>query len=99
MRGAPVDRMTNNVLSLLVGASVELSQCECALSLGRCALSGGSFLAITNVVNFYLDQPEVVGQIKASGATNPALEGYIYEAMRELYNSTVMLLALMPPWI
>lgn len=30
--GASVDRTTNNVLSLLVGASVELSQCEWALS-------------------------------------------------------------------
>ncbi len=26
---ASVDRTTNNILSLLVGASVELSQCEC----------------------------------------------------------------------
>jgi len=27
--GTSVDRITNNVLSLLVGASVELSQCQC----------------------------------------------------------------------
>lgn len=62
--GASVDRTTNNVLSLLVGASVELSQ------------------SIINVVNFYLDQPSVVSQLRVADAKNPALEGYIYEAMR-----------------
>ncbi|KAH9986089.1 linoleate diol synthase [Russula compacta] len=62
--GASIDRTTNNVLSLLIGASVELSQ------------------SIINIVNFYLDQPNVVGQLKASDPKNPALEGYIYEAMR-----------------
>jgi len=62
--GSSVDRTTNNVLSLLVGASVELSQ------------------SIINVVNHYLDQPEVVRQLRASDPKNPALEGYIYEAMR-----------------
>ena len=50
-----------------------------------------------NVVNFYLDQPNVVNQIKASGPKNPALEGYIYEAMRKCYDSTVMSLALISP--
>lgn len=29
--GASADRMTNNVLPLLVGASIELSQCEFAI--------------------------------------------------------------------
>ncbi|KAI9509771.1 linoleate diol synthase [Russula earlei] len=62
--GATVDRTTNNVLSLLVGASVELSQ------------------SIINIVNYYLDQPNVVRQLKAADSKNPALEGYIYEAMR-----------------
>jgi len=62
--GASVDRTTNNVLSLLVGASVELSQ------------------SIINVVNCYLDQPDVVSQLRTSDSKNPALEGYIYEAMR-----------------
>ncbi|KAI0291817.1 linoleate diol synthase [Russula brevipes] len=62
--GASIDRTTNNVLSLLVGASVELSQ------------------SLINIVNFYLDQPNVVSQLRASDARNPALEGYIYEAMR-----------------
>jgi len=62
--GASIDRTTNNVLSLLIGASVELSQ------------------SIINVVNFYLGQPDVVSQLKAADAKNPALEGYIYEAMR-----------------
>lgn len=62
--GASVDRTTNNVLSLLVGASVELSQ------------------SIINVVNFYLDQRDVVSQLKACDPKNPALECYIYEAMR-----------------
>jgi len=92
--GASVDRATNNVLSLLVGASVELSQCECALCLGRRRLSRVFFLAIINVVNFYLDQPNVVNQLRASGAENRAPEGYIYEAMRECYNSTLMLVAM-----
>ncbi|KAH8992739.1 linoleate diol synthase [Lactarius deliciosus] len=62
--GASADRTTNNVLSLLVGASVELSQ------------------SIINIVNFYLDKPDVVKQLKAADAKNPALEAYIYEAMR-----------------
>jgi len=62
--GASVERTTNNVLSLLVGASVELSQ------------------SIINVVNFYLGKPDVVSQLRVSDAKNPALEGYIYEAMR-----------------
>ncbi|KAF8473705.1 linoleate diol synthase [Russula ochroleuca] len=62
--GASVERTTNNVLSLLVGASVELSQ------------------SIINIVNFYLDQPNVVSQLRAADAKNPDLESYIYEAMR-----------------
>jgi len=62
--GASVERTTNNVLSLLIGASVELSQ------------------SIINVVNFYLDQANVVSQLRAADAKNPDLEGYIYEAMR-----------------
>ncbi|KAH9056259.1 linoleate diol synthase [Lactarius vividus] len=62
--GATADRTTNNVLSLLVGASVELSQ------------------SIINIVNFYIDKPHVVEQLRAADAKNPALEAYIYEAMR-----------------
>lgn len=62
--GASVDRTTNNVLSLLVGASVELSQ------------------SIINVVNLYLDRPNVVKQLRAAVPRHPDLEGYIYEAMR-----------------
>ncbi|KAH9056263.1 linoleate diol synthase [Lactarius vividus] len=62
--GASADRTTNNVLSLLVGASVELSQ------------------SIINIVDFYLDRPEGVKQLRAADAKNPALEAYIYEAMR-----------------
>ncbi|KAI9449938.1 linoleate diol synthase [Lactarius psammicola] len=62
--GASADRTTNNVLSLLVGASVELSQ------------------SIINVVDFYLGHPDVVEQLRAADAKNPALEAYIYEAMR-----------------
>jgi len=86
--GASIDRTTNNVLSLLVGASVELSQCACALPLYRHRLSSvffPFFLAIINVVNFYLDQPDVVSQLRAADAKNHALEGYIYEAMRKCY--------------
>jgi hypothetical protein len=33
--GISVDRATNNVLSLLIGASVELSQCECCPSIQK----------------------------------------------------------------
>ncbi|KAH9973453.1 linoleate diol synthase [Lactifluus volemus] len=62
--GASIDRTTNNVLSLLVGASVELSQ------------------SIINIVNFYLDLPDAVLQLKAAVAGNSKLEGYAYEAMR-----------------
>jgi len=62
--GGSIEQTTNNVLSLLVGASVELSQ------------------SIINVVNYYLDKDHVVNQLRASDAKNPALEGYIYEAMR-----------------
>ncbi|KAN0138081.1 hypothetical protein V8E53_003970 [Lactarius tabidus] len=62
--GASIERTTNNVLSLLIGASVELSQ------------------SIINVVNFYIDMPDIVKQFRAAGPTNPALEGYVYEAMR-----------------
>jgi hypothetical protein len=39
--------------------------------------------AIINVVNFYLDQPDVVKQLKAADPKNPALTAYIYEAMRK----------------
>jgi hypothetical protein len=42
-----------------------------------------SSLAIVNIVNFYLDQPNVVTQLRAADARNPNLEGYIYEAMRK----------------
>jgi hypothetical protein len=42
-----------------------------------------SSLAIINVVNFYLDQPNVVKQLRAADAKNPDLESYIYEAMRK----------------
>ncbi|KAH9007629.1 linoleate diol synthase, partial [Lactarius hengduanensis] len=59
--GASADRTTNNVLSLLVGASVELSQ------------------SIINIVNFYIDKPNVVEQLRAADAKNPAWEAYIYE--------------------
>lgn len=90
--GASVDQTTNNVLSLLVGASVELSQCECALPFYRHRLSSFFFfLAIINVVNFYLEQPDVVNQLRAADAKNPALEGYIYEAMRKCYSPSMSL--------
>jgi len=62
--GASVERTTNNVLSLLIGASVELSQ------------------SIINVVNYYIDKPIIVKQLRAADPKNPALQGYIYEAMR-----------------
>ncbi|KAN0138085.1 hypothetical protein V8E53_003974 [Lactarius tabidus] len=62
--GASVEQTTNNVLSLLIGASVELSQ------------------SIINTVNFCIDKPDIVKQFQAADPKNPALEGYIYEAMR-----------------
>jgi len=52
------------VLSLLIGASVELSQ------------------SIISVVNFYIDMPDIVKQFGAADSKDPALEGYVYEAMR-----------------
>ena len=46
-----------------------------------------AIVAIINVVNFYLGQtegqPDVVKQLRAADPKNPALEGYIYEAMRK----------------
>jgi hypothetical protein len=48
------------------------------------------FLAIINVVNFYLDKPNVVSQLKACDPKNPALESYIYEAMRKFHDPTVL---------
>ena len=45
--------------------------------------------AIINIVNFYLDQPKVLEQLRAVHAKHPDLEGYIYEAMRELDSITL----------
>jgi hypothetical protein len=45
--------------------------------------------AIINIVDFYLDQPNVVSQLRAADAKNPDLEGYIYEAMRKHHSSTL----------
>ncbi|KAF8265064.1 heme peroxidase [Lactarius quietus] len=70
--GASADCTTNNVLSLLIGASVELSQ------------------SIINVVDYYLDKPDVVKQLKAADPKNPASEGYIYEAMRKAILTAVI---------
>jgi hypothetical protein len=42
-----------------------------------------SSLALINIVDFYLDQPNVVSQLRAADARNLDLEGYIYEAMRK----------------
>jgi hypothetical protein len=43
------------------------------------------FLALINIVNFYLDKPNVVSQLgaSASDATGPAVEAHIYEALRK----------------
>jgi hypothetical protein len=38
-----------------------------------------------------LDQPSVVSQLRAADAKNPALEGYIYEAMRKRYSRSMSL--------
>ncbi|KAH9972100.1 hypothetical protein BGW80DRAFT_1460029 [Lactifluus volemus] len=66
--GASIDRTTNNVLSLFYFWLVHRS----------------SFpnVTIINIVNFYLDLPDAVLQLKAADAENPKLEGYAYEAMR-----------------
>ena len=40
-------------------------------------------VAIINVVNYYIDKPDIVKQLKAADPKNPALEAYIYEAMRK----------------
>jgi hypothetical protein len=44
-----------------------------------------SSLALINIVDFYLDQPNVLKQLRATHAKHPDLEGYIYEAMRKPY--------------
>ena len=40
-------------------------------------------------MDFYLDKPDVVKQLRAADPKNPALEGYIYEAMRKAILSGV----------
>ena len=40
-------------------------------------------IAIINVVNFYVDMPDVVKQFGTADAKDPTLEGYVYEAMRK----------------
>ncbi|TFY76746.1 hypothetical protein EWM64_g7266 [Hericium alpestre] len=60
-RGGTADDVTNNVLALLIGATVELSQC------------------LMNVVNFYIDKPELGLGDKANESK---LAGYVYEALR-----------------
>jgi hypothetical protein len=60
-----------------------------------CPLSRGLdrafyFLATINMVNLYLDQPNVVSQLGASDAKNPAIEGYIYEALRKHRDLSVL---------
>ena len=39
--------------------------------------------AIINVVDFYIENPDVLRQLKAADPKNPALEAYIYEALRK----------------
>jgi hypothetical protein len=34
-------------------------------------------------VNYFIDKPDIVRQLRAADPKNPALEGYIYEAMRK----------------
>jgi hypothetical protein len=34
-------------------------------------------------VDYYIDKPDIVKQFRAADPKNPALEGYIYEAMRK----------------
>ncbi|KAI0269044.1 linoleate diol synthase [Russula aff. rugulosa BPL654] len=41
--------------------------------------------AIINIVNFYLDQPNVLKQLRAVHAKHPDLEGYIYERCSDSY--------------
>jgi hypothetical protein len=85
--GASADRMTNNVLSLFVGASIELSQCKFIIFLRKEMLM--AIIATINVVNFYLDHPNVVEQLRATDASNPALETYISEAMRKAISTNM----------
>ena len=82
--GASVDRTTNNVLSLLIGASVELSQCKLLyLSSQSRRRTEMITAAIINIVNYYIDKPDIVKQLRVADPKNPALEAYIYEAMRK----------------
>ena len=55
-----------------------------------------SSLAIINIVNFYLDQPDVDHQLRAADARNPDLEGYIYEAMRKTYGTALFSILMLP---
>ena len=34
-------------------------------------------------MNFYIDMPDIVEQFGTADLNNPALEGYVYEAMRK----------------
>ena len=34
-------------------------------------------------MNYYIDKPNIVKQLRAADPKNPALQGYIYEAMRK----------------
>jgi hypothetical protein len=76
-----------NVLSLFVGASIELSQCRFVIFSRREILM--AIIAIINVMNFYLDQPDVVEQLRATDASNPALEAYVSEAMRKAISTNM----------
>jgi hypothetical protein len=86
--GASADRVTNNVLSLFVGASIELSQCMFVVIFSRREILM-AIIAIINVMNFYLDQPDVVEQLRATDASNPALEAYVSEAMRKAISTNM----------
>jgi hypothetical protein len=56
---------------------------SCYLPNQRDGLKWPQIIAIINIVDFYLDRPDVLKQLAAADPKNPALEGYIYEAMRK----------------
>ena len=49
----------------------------------RDTLNYGHIVAIINVINYYIDKPDIVKQLRAADPNDPTMEGYIYEAMRK----------------
>ena len=44
-------------------------------------------------MDYYIDKPDIVKQLRAADPKNPTLEGYIYEAMRKAIQTRVWICA------